>query len=338
MNKIITSTDFFNPNGVDDGKIIGGDPTGFVDFNDTTLPWVTKMYDLMSSLMWFPSEIDCSNEAKSFQSLMTNEQMIYKLVLANLSFLDSSQEQNILNFRQNTSHKLLQSALTYQSMTEGNHSKSYAVVLAEIGNSEEVFQMYRTESVLMDRNRRVADLFAKYINGNSADKMICSAMSSVLLEGLLFMTSFSYIYILGDKMQGSSSMVTMINKDEYSHQVMFQNIFRNLMLQNNPSKDAVNNAISMMVEAVSIELDFARHISTHYPILGITLENLEKTINNYANDRLIAIGLERVFPSSPETSLQKLVKKFSVVNDTKSNFFESSIKGYSKDSISFDDI
>jgi len=334
---VITAEHYFNPNGEDTKDIISGNPTGFVDFNDTTLPWVSKSYDLMTSLFWFPSEIDCSNEKKSFSALTENEQAVYKLVFANLSFLDSAQEQHLIDFRQNVSHKQLQSSLTVQAYTESLHSKSYSVVLAEIGNHEEVFSMYKTEAVLMDRNSRVAELFAKHINGTQADSMLGSAMASVLLEGLLFMTSFSYVYTLGEKMQGSSSIVAFINKDEYSHQVLFQNIFKNLMAQNKPSIKTLNEINKMMAEAVSIETDFAKHVTENYPIMGINFKELRDTINNYANDRLIAIGLNRIFPSKSETRLQKLVKKFSVTNETKSNFFESSNKNYAKNTIGFDD-
>ena len=328
---------FFNANGVDSNRIAGRNPTGFVDFNDTTLKWANNSYDLMTSLMWFPSEVDCSNEAKSFQTLTENEQMIYKLVFANLSFLDSSQEQNIIDFREVITHKVLQSTLTLQAFTESNHSKSYATVLAEIGNASEVFNMFRTEDILRDRNERVAELFSRYNQYSTDENILCQAMSSILLEGLLFMTSFSYVFFLGDKMQGSSSIVSFIAKDEYAHQAVFSNIFKNLLKQNKYSEQVINNALSMLDDAVQIELDFAKHICTNYPVMGISYRDLEQTVWNYGNERLRALGMRERYQKGNETQMEKVVKKFSKVNDTRANLFEAGNKQYAKDTISFDD-
>ena len=666
-----TKLDYFNPNGVDTPLIKGGNPTGFVNFNDTQLRWANNSWKLMRDLTWFSSEIDCSNEAKSFALLNENEQMVYKLVFANLSFLDSSQESHILDFRQHVSNRILRSTLTYQAQQESNHcyiagtevltadgfkdfreltysdkvanyhedgsitfseptdiinsdykgkmykfeqtnycqivtpnhrvvmkypfydrqvkngnagkvrvgeaekvslrnynlpiagihrgskielsplerlaiafqadggymnkkwcikrgydpltyckednhysyrfsfkredkierlrsllvesgldysekinnksgythfyvsspmlfdktfswvnlleidavwglsfidelkywdgsirpndsvlftntnkiavdkvvavaaisgsqtgtyhinpevtkgnnlidawqvhivpnkvsktgreikkteidyegsihcctvesgilvcrykdsvfvsgnSESYAVVLSEIGNSEEVFNMYRTEDILLDRNEKVAAMFARYINGTETQEMIGSAMASIMLEGVLFLTSFSYVFVLGEKMQGSSSMVQIISRDEISaHAPIFANIFKNLVAQNKPTKEAIDAAISIVHEAVQIEKDFASYICKNYPILGIREDLLHSTIENFANDRLRVLKLPLIFPERPKTSLEKLVDKFAKVNDSKSNFFESSVKTYSKGSITLDD-
>lgn len=334
---MITEESYFNPKGIDTGKIVGGNPTGFVDFNDTSLKWANNSWQLMSDLTWFPQEVDCSNEAKSFKLLSDNEQMIYKIVFANLSFLDSSQESHLLDFRQNVTNKVLQSTLTYQAFQESLHSKSYATVLAEIGNATEVFEMYKTEQILMDRNQRVAEMFARHINGSSVEKMVGSAMASVMLEGVLFLTSFSYVFVLGEKMQGSSSMVQMISRDEISvHAPIFKNIFNNIVSQNKPSKEAIDSALALVLEAVNIEKDFASYVCNTYPILGITEELLHRTIEGFANERLKLLKLPVLFTDNPKTSLQKLVDKFAKINDSKSNFFESSVKAYSVGSINMD--
>jgi len=333
---VITSRDYFNPSGTDDSRIIGN-PTGFVDFNDTSLRWANNTYDLMNALTWFPSEVDISNEAKNFNELDENEKNIFKIVFANLSFLDSSQESHILDFRANVTHRVLRSTLALQAVQEANHSKSYSTVLDQIGNSEEVFNMYKTEQVLMDRNNRVAELFARHISGTTSDKLLNSAVASVLLEGILFLTSFGYVFHMGDKMQGSRDIVAFIAKDEINaHAPLFANIFKNIVKQNNISSKAIDECYKMIDDAVNIEIDFGKHICSTYPVLGITEHMVETTVKNFANNRLKAIGLKPVYQNMPDTHFQKILDKVVNVNNVKSNVFESNNKSYAKDSINMD--
>ncbi|MCK4442834.1 MAG: ribonucleoside-diphosphate reductase, partial [Sulfurovaceae bacterium] len=72
-------------------------------------------------------------------------------------------------------------------------------------------------------------------------------------------------------------------------------------------------------------------------IMGVTPELMERTVHNYANDRLNKIGLEPIFTQSDTTYLQKLVTKHLNMNEVKSNFFESNVSNYAKSSINLDD-
>jgi len=86
---------YYNPQGEEilDEKIFGGSPTGFVDFNRSKYRWDANIYDLMNANTWFPSEVNTSTEKKNFDALSPNEQSIYKMTFAQLSFNDSAQEE-----------------------------------------------------------------------------------------------------------------------------------------------------------------------------------------------------------------------------------------------------
>jgi ribonucleoside-diphosphate reductase beta chain len=64
---------------------------------------------------------------------------------------------------------------------------------------------------------------------------------------------------------------------------------------------------------------------------------MERTVHNYANDRLKKIGLDPIFPDTPTTYLEKLVTKHLQMNEVKSNFFESNVSNYAKSSIDLND-
>jgi len=331
---------YYNPNGEDilDEKIYGGEPTGFVDFNRSKYQWNSNIYDLMNANTWFPSEVNTSTEKKNFELLTDNEQSIYKMTFAQLSFNDSAQEEYLSDFRRLANNRLVKSVLSLQIMQEVNHSKSYAVLLDACGNSDEVFNLYKYDNALNRKNQRIADQFASYIEGGSADKMLLSAMASVNLEGIYFLLGFSYIYVLGDKVPGARDMIKFIARDELNtHLPLFANIFKTIEKENGIQTSTIDSAYKMIEEAVDIELEYGKYLLEQFPIMGITEALMEQTVYNYANDRLIKIGLKPIFPESNTTYLQQLVTKHLQMNDVRSNFFESNVSNYAKSSIDLND-
>jgi len=331
---------YYNPNGEEilDEKIFGGSPTGFVDFNRSKYRWDSNIYDLMNANTWFPSEVNTSTEKKNFDKLTDNEQSIYKMTFAQLSFNDSAQEEYLSDFRRLANNRLVKSVLSLQIMQEVNHSKSYAVLLDACGNSDEVFNLYKYDDALNRKNQQVAEQFAKYIDGGSVDKMLLSAMASVNLEGIYFLLGFSYIYLLGDKVPGARDMIKFIARDELNtHLPLFANIFKTIQKENKIQTSTIDAAYTMIEDAVKIELEYGKYLLDQFPIMGVTHELMEQTVYNYANDRLRKIGLTPIFDESNTTYLQKLVTKHLEMNEVKSNFFESNVSNYAKSSIDLND-
>ena len=336
----MNSKNYYNPNGEDilDEKIYGGSPTGFVDFNRSKYQWDSNIYDLMNANTWFPSEVNTSTEKKHFEQLTDNEQSIYKMTFAQLSFNDSAQEEYLSDFRRLTNNRLVKSVLSLQIMQEVNHSKSYAVLLDACGNSDEVFNLYKYDNALNTKNQKIAEQFASYIDGGSVDKMLLSAMASVNLEGIYFLLGFSYIYLIGDKVPGARDMIKFIARDELNtHLPLFANIFKTIQKENSIQTSTIDSAYKMIQDAVNIELEYGKYLLHNYPIMGTTEELMERTVHNYANERLKKIGLDPIFTESPTTYLQKLVTKHLEMNEVKSNFFESNVSNYAKSSIDLDD-
>ncbi len=331
---------YYNPHGEEilDEKIYGGNPTGFVDFNKSKYRWDSNIYDLMNANTWFPSEVNTSTEKKNFDKLSPNEQSIYKMTFAQLSFNDSAQEEYLSDFRSLASNRLVKSTITLQMMQEVNHSKSYAVLLDACGNSDEVFNLYKYDDMLNQKNQKIAEQFARHIEGGSADKMLLSAMASVNLEGIYFLLGFSYIYLLGDKVPGARDMIKFIARDELNtHLPLFANIFKTIQKENKIQTSTIDSAYTMIEEAVQIELEYGKYLLQQFPIMGTTEELMERTVYNYANDRLKKIGLRPIFKQSETTYLQKLVTKHQEMNEVKSNFFESNVSNYAKSSIDLND-
>jgi len=333
-------THYYNPNGEEilDERLYGGSPTGFVDFNRSKYRWDSNIYDLMNANTWFPSEVNTTTEKKHFDQLADNEQAIYKLTFAQLSFNDSAQEEYLSDFRRLANNRLVKSVLSLQIMQEVNHSKSYAVLLDACGNSDEVFNLYKYDEALNTKNMKIAQQFAQYIEGGSVDKMLLSAMASVNLEGIYFLLGFSYIYLLGDKVPGARDMIKFIARDELNtHLPLFANIFKTIQKENKIETRTIDTVYKMIEDAVKIELEYGHYLLDHFPIMGVTHTLMEQTVHNYANDRLRKIGLDPFFQEGKTTYLQKLVTKHLEMNEVKSNFFESNVSNYAKSSIDMND-
>ena len=260
------------------------------------------------------------------------------MTFAQLSFNDSAQEEYLSDFRRLANNRLVKSVISLQIMQEVNHSKSYAVLLDACGNSDEVFNLYKHDAMLNQKNQKIAEQFARYIDGGSVDKMLLSAMASVNLEGIYFLLGFSYIYLLGDKVPGARDMIKFIARDELNtHLPLFANIFKTIQKENKIQTSTIDSAYTMIEDAVKIELEYGKYLMDQFPIMGVTPELMEQTVYNYANDRLTKIGLNPIFQESSTTYLQKLVTKHLEMNEVKSNFFESNVSNYAKSSIDLND-
>jgi ribonucleoside-diphosphate reductase beta chain len=331
---------YYNPNGDDilDEGIFGAKPSGFVDFNRPRYQWESNIYDLMNANTWFPSEVNTASEKKNFSNLSANEQAIYKLTFAQLSFNDSAQEEYLSDFRRLASNRLVKATISLQIMQEVNHSKSYAVLLDACGNSEEVFNLYKYDEALNRKNSRIAEQFASYISGTSVDEMLLSSMASINLEGIYFLLGFAYIYTLGDKVPGARDMIQFIARDELNtHLPLFANIFKTIQKENKIKTSTIDKSYEMIQKAVEIELEYGKYLLHNYPIMGLREDLMEQTVYNYANDRLKKIGLDPIFEESPTTYLQQIVTKHLNINDVKSNFFESNVSNYAKSSLDLND-
>ena len=346
MQPIITSTSYFNPEGCNifneqmflEQSSIPETNTGFIDFNRSKYKWAKSIYDMSINRFWTPQQVNTSSEDKNFRLLSDNEKEIYKRVFSQLSFDDSIQSNFIVNLLPKTNNQIVRATLLKQAEVEVLHSNSYAFLLNVVGNSNEVFDLYKTDYEIKNKNHRIAQMYARHINGNTQEDFLMSAMASVCLEGVFFLTGFSYIFAMGNKIQGSADMVAEIAVDEVSlHLPLFANITNTLLRENNFGANIKDKMRELLYEAYEIEYDYAKSLSK-YSILGVTLPLVDLTIRNFINDRCKILNLEPIFPVEKDTPLQKLITdRINERNGTKTNFFEGNVRNYSVGSIDMDD-
>ncbi len=336
-NKLI-----YNPSSTEtlnDRRTFGGNPDGMLNFTKAKYQWALNLWDTMEANTWFPKEVQMTGDAKDYKYLTPPEKRMYDLVLSQLIFMDSLQTNNIMdNMNPYITAPEINAILSRQSYEEANHSKSYAVMVESISdNTDEIYDMWKTDAQLQKKNKFIADTFAKFGNEPTHNNIVLAMFANQILEGMYFYAGFASMYALGKsgKMLGSSQMIRFIQRDEITHLLLFQNMINSTRKERPElfTKELEEEVRQMIRDAVQIESDWGKYI-TQGQILGLTDDIIVQYIQYLGDQRLVAVGYK------PEYGVKHpipWVDGYASFNDQRVNFFEGNVVNYSKGSIDFDD-
>mgnify|MGYP002639298203 CR=1 FL=1 len=207
----------WNPQGVDslEESIIGGNPSGLLNFNRTRYQWATSIYKTMRDSFWTPESVNTAAEGKNYLSLAERQQFRYDRVFSRLSFLDSLVADSLMdNLNGYITNKVVNACLIEQAAQEVLHSKSYAVLLADaVEDSDAVFNLYKEDLTLHAINTEINAMFNEINVGGEVtpEKIFYAMVANQLLEGVFFQTGFASIYLMGEVMTASASMIAEIH-------------------------------------------------------------------------------------------------------------------------------
>ena len=324
---------------VNDRKIFGGNPTGIFELNNIKYQWAYNLWEMMLNNTWFPKEVDMTRDALDYKGLTETEKQAYDKALAQLIFMDSLQTNNLIdNVNPYVTAPEINLILVRQSFEEALHSQSYAVMVDSISqNSEEIYELWRRDMMLKQKNDSIAGIFTELSKNPSETNFVKACFANQILEGIYFYSGFAYLYTLArsGKMLGSAQMIRFIQRDEVTHLTLFQNIINTLKRERPDlfTEELKDEVYRMFENAVELEVQWGQYI-TQGQILGLTDEILEQYIKYLADSRLSAVGMEKLY--NVEHPI-KWVDDFSKFNDQKTNFFEGTVANYSKGSLDFDD-
>jgi len=320
-------------------RIISGNPTGLIELTKVKYQWAINLWDMMLANTWFPKEVDMTQDAKDYKLLSNAEKRMYDLVLSQLIFMDSIQTNNIQdNINPFVTAPEINVLLARQAFEEALHSSSYAVMVESISeNTDEIYDMWRQDSVLARKNEYIAQVYMDLEDNPSDENKLLALFANQALEGIYFYAGFAAMYTLArsGKMLGSAQMIRFIQRDEVTHLLIFQNMINSLRKERPElfGEELKTRVYSMFRSAAELESAWGKHI-TKGGILGLNDEIIEQYIKYLSDDRLSRVGMEKIFNVSHPISW---VDGFSSLNEHKSNFFEATVTNYSKGSLSMDD-
>ncbi|EDZ63051.1 ribonucleoside-diphosphate reductase, subunit beta [Sulfurimonas gotlandica GD1] len=332
----------YNPDSkenVNDRKVFGGDPTGIFELNNIKYQWAYNLWEVMLNNTWFPKEVDMTRDVNDYKNLTENEKTAYDKALSQLIFMDSLQTNNLIdNVNPYVTSPEINLILVRQSFEEALHSQSYAVMVDSIStNSAEIYDLWRRDMMLKGKNDAIARVYQELAANPTEHNFVKACFANQILEGIYFYSGFTYIYTLArsGKMLGSAQMIRFIQRDEVTHLVLFQNLINTLRKERPDlfTDKLKEEVIAMFKEAVQLESEWGKYI-TQGQILGLTNDIVEQYIKFLADERLTAVGFEKLYNV---TNPIKWVDDFAKFNDQKTNFFEGTVTNYSKGSLTFDE-
>lgn len=330
----------FNPNGSsskEDRQIILGNTTNIIELNNVKYQWAYDLYKLMGfTNFWIPEEISMNDDRRQYETILSDyEKRVYEMVLSFLIVLDSYQVNMLKEFSRYITAPELVLCLTSQEFQEGLHSYSYQFILESVVDKDKADQIYnywREDEVLMERIKVIASIYNDFILNPTEENFVKAVVGNYILESLYFYSGFAAFYTLArqGKMINTSQQIKYINRDELTHVTLFRSIITTLKQENKElfTPELDKWIYEIFKYATDAEIRWGQHV-TQNQILGLNNQLIEKYIKYLSNIRLNHIGYKPLYPTVTENPL-KWIDTFRSINDTKTDFFEKKVLGYSK--------
>lgn len=338
---------FYDPSStesVSDRKIFGGKPTSIFELNKIKYPAFYSLWKTMMHNTWFPEEVNMNPDKKIYERILSeNEKICYNRALAQLIFMDSLQTHQLTdNLNPYVTAPELNLCLVRQAFEESLHSQSYAVMVDGISDqSDEIYQLWRSDLHLKTKNDAIAKAYETFRDEPTPENFVFSCCANQVLEGVYFYCGFAYFYALAknDKMLASSKMIRFIHRDELTHTALFAKIVQTLRKEPDTSKlfqskELLDRIGKLLESAYDVESSWGAYI-TQNSLLGFTNESIKNYVKYLVNQRAKALRVD--LPFEDVRNPFKWIDEFASFNETRANFFESSVNNYSKGSLDWDD-
>src|SRR5690606_8864267 len=189
------------------------------------------------SNFWKSDEVNMSSDVKQFPLLSEKEQDTYLKIISLLATLDSSQTRTILLTSLYSTDPSVQSILAVIAQQEAVHNESYSYILSSVvslDKQNQAFEIGRKDPVLLKRNQNIMEIYNLFIEKPSIENILKTLVYSTLLEGLFFYSGFAFFYNLArqNKMVGTSTMISYINRDELEHGRFISELIRATLAEN----------------------------------------------------------------------------------------------------------
>lgn len=286
----------FNINGKTENQpIICGNSTGLLAVNlgkYSGKKWWKDLYRKMGADFWLPERVSMTNDKIDINMLTPEDRTAYEAILSFLTFLDSIQTINPSNFINFISAPDIKLLITFQIFQEAIHSQSYSYIIESIfqgSKKAEIYELWRSNTILKNRNKYIAQIYQDFIDTPTNKNFIRAIIANYILEGIYFYNGFKFFYNLEERsmMVGSSTIIRLINRDEISHLILYENIINEIRNQFPDLFDEVE-IFKLFEQAVYFEETFS--ISILQKCLGFSTESIKQYTRFLANKRLKSIG------------------------------------------------
>ncbi|MFD2043694.1 ribonucleotide-diphosphate reductase subunit beta [Ornithinibacillus salinisoli] len=325
--------------------IFGGKSSGILNWNDIAYPHWYKIYKRLIGNYWQADEVNMASDVKQFSSLTQSEQDAYLKIIGLLSTLDAPQTRTALLLSLYATDASVQSIMAVIAQQEAVHNESYSYVLSSIVSLDEQnrsFQLGRTDPILLKRNEKLTEQYNAFVEEPSMENILKTMTYTALLEGMFFYSGFAFFYNLArhNKMVGTSTMISYINRDELEHGRFIAELFR-ATLAENPTYNTMEFTewvYTHFEQSVELEIEWSTYVLAD--VNGIDINEMKGYIKYRANKMLRMMGLSEIYQDHVENPMKWIRAYTDSFDETKTDFFEQKSRQYTKtsDLNGFDDL
>ena len=324
-----------NPNKA--SRLFGGKASGILNWNDLAYPHFYQMRETIRALFWRASEVDMSADIKQFITLDPYEKDAFLKIIGLLATLDGPQTDIADKIRAFATDPSVKSVMATIADQESEHNHSYSYVLSSVTNLGEqnaTFDIGRTDEVLLERNARIIEVYNEFADNPTIETVLKAMVYTSLLEGLFFYSGFAFFYNLArnQKMVGTSTMISYINRDELQHGRFISELFRATLAENSEynNEEFIDWVYDQFRHSVEQETKWSRYVLAN--VEGIDLTEMEGYVKYRANKMLRLLGLSEIYPEHIENPMKWIRAYVDNFDDTKTDFFEQKSRQYTKTS------
>ncbi len=325
--------------------LFGGKSSGILNWNDIAYPHWYKMYKRLIGNFWQADEVNMASDVKQFSTLTEAEKDAYLKIIGLLSTLDAPQTRTALLLSLYATDPSVQSIMAVIAQQEAVHNESYSYVLSSVvslDEQNESFQLGRTDPVLMKRNEHVTNHYNLFVEEPTIENILKTMVYTALLEGMFFYSGFAFFYNLArhNKMVGTSTMVSYINRDELEHGRFIAELFRATLGENpeHNTEEFMDWVYQAFETSVENEIEWSRYVLAE--VEGIDLDEMAGYVKYRANKMLRMMGLSELYPEFVDNPMRWIRAYVDNFDGTKTDFFEQKSRQYTKtsDLNGFDDL
>ena len=317
--------------------LFGGKASGILNWNDLAYPHFYTHREQIRALFWRASEVDMTQDTKQFPTLTEEEQNAFLKVTGLLATLDGPQTDIAARISQYSTDPSVKSIMATIADQESEHNHSYAYVLSSVATLDKQiasFETGRNDEVLMKRNERIKEVYNEFAENPTILNVLKAMVYTSLLEGLFFYSGFAFFYNLArnQKMVGTSTMISYINRDELQHGRFISDLFRATLAENPAynTPEFTDWVYDQFRHSVEQETIWSRYVLNG--IDGIDLFEMEGYIKYRANKMLRLLGLSDIYEEHTENPMKWIRAYVDNFDDTKTDFFEQKSRQYTKTS------
>lgn len=193
-----------------------------VNWNVPEDDFTLLFYEQNLKQFWIDTEFVPSKDIKVWNRLSEQEKDTYRKVLGGLTLLDTEQNgvgmPKILEHVEGLQRKTV---LSFMSMMEGIHAKSYSTIFTTIDTKENIDEVFEWVSDNKYLQKKISIIDKYYRSIDNKKDLYMAMVASVFLESYLFYSGFFYpLFLAGQgKMVASGEIINLIIRDEAIHGV-----------------------------------------------------------------------------------------------------------------------